>query len=301
MKLDDIISYARRKGFFWQSGELYGGTAGFYDYGHLGAELKRNWENLWLDYFLGLNENYHLIDSTNIMQGDALKASGHVAHFTDILVECEKCHTNYRADTLIEEKTGKSGEDLSTDEIDTAITQTGVKCAKCGGQFGKSVPFNMMFPIQIGVKQDELAYLRPETAQGVYLNFNREFELLRKKLPLGLAIIGRAYRNEIAPRQVLYRLRELIQAELQIFFDPQKIGTEIDTKQIDNYEITVSFCDERESCTSRKIKSVDLYQKLPKFYVYHMAKIQQFYVNENENTRFKVQVSGEIRERAGIL
>ena len=279
MKLDDLLSFTRRKGLVWQSAELYGGMAGFYDYGHLGAGLKRRWEDLWLDYFLGLHDNYHLIDSANVMPEESLKASGHVAHFTDILVECQKCHASYRADTLIEEKTGKSAEDLTTEETDRRIAETGLKCAKCGGAFSKSSPFNMMFPLQVGARQDEHGYLRPETAQGVYLNFNREFELLRKRLPMGLAIIGRAYRNEIAPRQVLYRLRELIQAELQIFFDPEKFDREVNTGQVDDYELNVSLVEERDMRVMRTVRASELYSRLPPWYVYHMAKIQEFYID----------------------
>ena len=299
MKLDDLVSFARRKGYVWQSAEIYSGGAGFYDYGHLGAELKRKWEDTWLDYFLNLGESYYLIDPAHIMPGAALKASGHVAHFTDILVDCTKCHASYRADTLIEEKIGKPAEDLNPAQVDFEIEKAALKCEKCGGALSKSAPFNMMFPIQVGTKQDETAYLRPETAQGVYLNFNREFELLRKKLPLGLAIIGRAYRNEIAPRQVLYRLRELIQAELQIFFDPDKFEGEVDMAQVEDCELNVSLVEEREQCMFRRVKAKELVGRLPKFYVYHMAKVQQFYIDRMHfpPEKFRLREKSE-KERA---
>jgi len=233
------------------------------------------------------------------MPASALKASGHVAHFTDVLVECTKCRTSYRADTLIEEKTGKSAEDLTPEETDAKLAELGLKCSRCSGPFSKATPFNMMFPVSLGTRQDEPAYLRPETAQGVYLNFSREFDLLRKKLPLGLAIIGRAYRNEIAPRQVLYRLRELIQAELQIFFDPEKFDDEVDFAMVEGCELNVSLVDEREKSSFRKIKAGELLGKLPKFYVYHMVKIQKFYIAEMQipDVKFRFREKSE-KERA---
>src|SRR3990170_1208718 len=159
-RYDAVLSLSVRRGFLWPAVDLYGGFAGFYDYGHLGAGLKRKWEDLWLATFLGLGDNYHLIDTTTILPEASLRASGHVDHFTDILVPCTKCKE----------------------------------------KLGPARPFNMMFPVGVGPLGQDRAYLRPETAQGVYLNFKREFEALRRRLPMGLAIVGRAYRNEISPR-----------------------------------------------------------------------------------------------------
>lgn len=293
MKLDELLSFARRKGFVWQSAELYGGTAGFYDYGHNGAALKRKWEDAWLQFVFGLSDNNHLIDSAHIMPASALKASGHVAHFSDIVVECFNCKASHRADTLIEDKTGTSAEDLSCGEINSRIAESGIKCPKCGGTLSGAAPFNLMYPVSVGAKQNELAYLRPETAQGVYLNFSKEYELLRRKLPLGLAIIGRAYRNEIAPRQVLYRLRELIQAELQIFFDPEKFNSQVDFASVSGMPLNVSLVSERDACSFRQITAGDLVKigVCPVFFAFHMAAVQQFYVNKmgipQEKFRFR--------------
>ncbi len=277
----DVQSLAKRRGFIWQSAEIYGSMAGFYDYGAMGAMLKRKWENSWLKYFMGLNDNYYLIDSTNILPEAALKASGHVDSFTDPLIECTKCGHAFRADQLIEETTNQAAEELSLAEIDAKVLEIGLACPRCKGPFGNARTFNMMFPIDVGTKGTDKAYLRPETAQGAYLNFKRHFEIMRRKLPLGLTIIGKAYRNEIAPRQGVYRMRELIQAELQIFMDPDTFSDELDLKEMDGQDIQVQLVDMRGKQHMQPMPCrylVDQYG-LPEFYVYHMLKIQQFYLD----------------------
>ncbi|MBU4072388.1 MAG: glycine--tRNA ligase, partial [Candidatus Thermoplasmatota archaeon] len=217
----------------------------------------------------------------NIMPEAALKASGHVDSFTDPLVECTKCGHAVRADQLIEEVTGAAAEDLSPEQIDSKIVELNLSCQRCKGHFGSAKIFHMMFPLDIGTKGTDKAYLRPETAQGAYLNFKRHFEIMRRKLPLGLIVIGKAYRNEIAPRQGVYRMRELIQAELQIFMDPETFSDELDMKEMEGKEINVQLVDMRgkqdvQSMPCRYL--IDQY-KLPDFYVYHMLKIQEFYLD----------------------
>src|SRR5437867_3243980 len=218
---DDVMSLSVRRGFLWPSVDLYGGFAGFYDYGHNGVLMRRQWEDLWTETFLGLSDNYYLIDTTTILPEAPLKASGHVDHFSDLLVTCTHCGESYRGDQLLEAATHEEHEGLTPAELDARIRELKIRCPNCKGELGPARPFNMMFPLDVGPTGKDRAYLRPETAQGVYLNFKREFEALRRKLPMGLAIVGRAYRNEISPRQGAYRMREFLQAELQIFFDIQ--------------------------------------------------------------------------------
>jgi len=275
----DVSSLARRRGFIWQSSEIYGSLAGFYDYGCMGAALKRRWEDAWLKFFLELDDNYHLIDSANILPEAALKASGHLDSFTDPLVECVKCGHAFRADQLIEEKIGGTAEDLELEEIDKVISEKGLACPRCKGRFDKARVFNMMFPVQVGTKGTDTAYLRPETAQGAYLNFKRHFEILRRKLPMGLGIIGKAYRNEIAPRQGVYRMREFIQAELQIFFEPESWDQHLDFEEMWSKEIHVQLEAMREKGDFEKVTCKELVEKhgIPAFFVYHMFKIQEFY------------------------
>ncbi len=295
----DVQSLAKRRGFVWQSSEIYGSLAGFYDYGCNGAKLKRRWEDVWLKYFLALNDNYHMLDSATILPEAALKASGHLDSFTDPLVECMKCDHAFRADQLIEDKTGGTAEDLVPEEIDAKISEHGLVCPRCKGQFGKARVFNMMFPVTVGTKGTDVAYLRPETAQGAYLNFKRHFAILRRKLPMGLAIIGKAYRNEIAPRQGVYRMRELIQAELQIFFDPETFDSQLDLEELKGEEILVQTADMRGKDDVLPVgcqKLIDEHD-IPEFYVYHMLKIQEFYLEHmgvpEEKFRFYEKVGKE--------
>jgi len=279
-RYDELMSLSLRRGFLWPAVDLYGGFAGFYDYAHLGARLKRKWEDLWLSYFLGLGDNYHLIDTTTVLPEASLKASGHVDHFTDVLVACTKCGESYRGDHLLEAVTHQEHEGLGPAEIDAKIRELKLRCPKCKGTLGPARAFNMMFPVGVGPLGQDRAYLRPETAQGVYLNFKREFEALRRKLPLGLAIVGRAYRNEISPRQGTYRMREFLQAELQIFFDPATFDGELPIDTVREERLRVAFATEKAEATATD-HTVDalIRHGLPPFYVYHMVLVQRFYLD----------------------
>ncbi len=298
-KTERIEDIAKRRGFFWQSSEIHGGLSGFYDYGHLGALLKRKWENLWRGFFLSLDENFYEIDACNIMPEPVFAASGHLASFVDPLVKCIKCGFSERADQVIEQELHKQQADaklngdrrspsdstsfdfegLSNDELTEIIRKHRIRCPKCRGELSEVGTLNMMFPLDVG--QSSKAYLRPETAQSVYVNFRREFEQLRKRMPLGLAIIGKAYRNEISPRNLLIRMREFTQAELQIFFDPETIETHEKFEEVAEYPLRLF------SVADRKIGEVDEIScreavrrlHLPQFYVYHLAMIQKFYLD----------------------
>lgn len=274
MNIEDLMSFAKEKGFFWPGAEIYGGFAGTYDYGHLGTLLKRKFEQLWLSYFVEGNNNYYLIEASNILPEKPLIASGHAARFNDILVGCSKCHTYFRADVMLSEMKITVSEGATPVEIDAAIKSNSVKCPKCEGTLLPSKAFNMMVDVHLGPEKGEKGYLRPETAQSPYLNFFREFNILRKALPLGLAVIGRAYRNEISPRQGLYRMRELTQAELQIFFDPATFKPDFD--KLKDTEFNVIPFKTKKMVTISAQKLVSDYD-VPEFYAYHMAKIFLFY------------------------
>jgi glycyl-tRNA synthetase len=274
------MSLSVRKGFIWPTADIYGGFGGFYDYGHLGAGLKRRWEDAWLSYFVRSEDNYYLVDTTNILPYRSLKASGHVDHFSDILAKCSKCGESFRGDQLLEEATGASAEGLSPEEIDSKLGELSLKCLECGGDFDATEPFNMMIPLAVGPAGTDQGFLRPETAQGVYLNLKREFESLRRKIPMGLAIVGRAFRNEISPRQGTYRMREFIQAELQIFFDPEdeEFPSSMSLSDFDGVSIRVSFEEDREKVHDLGCQEL-VDRGLPWFYVAHMAKVQGFYTD----------------------
>ncbi len=277
---DDVMSLSVRRGFLWPAVDLYGGFGGFYDYGHNGVLMRRRWEDLWTERFLGLSDNYYLIDTTTILPEAALKASGHVDHFTDILVTCTRCGESYRGDHLLEAVTHEEHEGLTPQEIDARIRELKIRCPNCNGELGPARAFNMMFPLGVGPTGKDRAYLRPETAQGVYLNFKREFEALRRKLPMGLAIVGRAYRNEISPRQGTYRMREFLQAELQIFFDPETFADALPFDEIASVPLRVAWAAEKNSPTVHDIPAKDLAAGgLPAWYVYHLGRVQQFYLD----------------------
>ncbi len=279
-RYDDLMSLSLRKGFLIPSAEIYGGFSGFYDYGHNGARLRRKWEDLWIRYFLGLGENYHLIDTSTVLPYKALEASGHVELFTDILVYCTKCREAHKADQLIEAATGTSGEGMNVAQVKAAIKQNGIRCQRCGGPLGDPVPFNIMFPLAVGPQGEDRGFLRPETAQGAYLSFKREFEILRKKLPLGLAIVGKAYRNEISPRQGTYRMREFGQAELQIFFDPAAFEESLDMGSVEDHVLRITWAKSREEVSEEAVKGLVTDGTMPSFYAYHLAKVQEFYLDQ---------------------
>jgi len=277
---EELLSLCVRRGFLWPAVDLYGGFAGFYDYGHHGALMKRRWEDLWIETFLGLGDNYYLIDTTTVLPEAPLKASGHVDHFTDVLVTCTRCRESYRGDHLLEAITHEEHEGLTTDEIDAKIRELKIRCPNCKGELGPSRTFNMMFPLAVGPTGKDRAFLRPETAQGVYLNFKREFEALRRKLPMGLAIVGRAYRNEISPRQGAYRMREFIQAELQIFFDPASFAQQAPLEGLEDAPVRIAWAGEKGEPKAREIPARDLVARgLPSWYVVHLLHVQRFYLD----------------------
>ena len=220
----DFATFCKQKGFIYPSSEIYGGIAGLYDYGHLGTLLKHNFEQQWRKYFLGLNPNFFEIETANIMHENVFKASGHLENFIDPAVKCSKCDFSDRADHVIEKATKKRVEGFSPEQLTALIEENKLKCPQCKSEFMPVTVMNMMFPLNMGTGSGLRAYLRPETAQSPYVNFKLQYELQRKKLPLGLALIGRAYRNEISPRNLTLRLRELTQAELQIFFNPNTVN-----------------------------------------------------------------------------
>ncbi len=277
----DIIEVAKRRGFFWRSSEIYQGIAGFYDYGPMGSLLKRRFENLWRGYFLGLNDNFYEIEPSLIMPENVFVASGHLKSFVDPVAKCTKCGHAERADHILEDVLKESFEGIRPEEMMAVIKNHGIKCGKCKGAFSEVGTLNMMFPLSVGTGNDaKKAYLTPETAQGAYVNFKACFEVMRRRLPLGLAIIGKAFRNEISPRQGLIRMREFTQAELQIFFDPDRINEHDGFESVKDYNLRLCPVKNREKQKAEDVSCKNaLSFGLPKFYVYNMAKVQQFYLD----------------------
>ncbi len=218
MPQDVLQEILLRRGFLCPSYEVYGGVSGFYDYAPLGAMLKRNIENLWRRYFV-VEEGFFEVDTPTIAPEQVFVASGHVENFADPVVSCRKCGTTYRADHLVQERLGLSSVSAEPEKLQELINEHGIKC-NCGGELGEVARSSLMFSTGIGAGGRRRGYLRPETAQGMFILFPRLYAFYRKRLPFGVAQIGRAYRNEISPRQGLLRLREFTQAEAEIFVDP---------------------------------------------------------------------------------
>ncbi len=206
-----------RRGFIWQSFEIYGGMAGFIDYGPLGNGLRRRIENLWREFFV-INERSVEIDTPTIGIEEVFIASGHAEGFTDVALECKECGRVFRADHYVKEKLNIEV-DPTIEAVKAVVEEFNLKC-ECGGSFKEPERFNLMFETKIGPGKGKKGYLRPETAQGIFIDFKRLADYFRGKLPFGVAQIGRAYRNEISPRQGVIRLREFNQAELEFFCHP---------------------------------------------------------------------------------
>jgi glycyl-tRNA synthetase len=224
MSGERITELAKRRGFFFGSNESYGGTAGFYTYGPQGAALKRNVEDAWRDRFT-VREGNAEIEAPTVMPEPVFEASGHLDGFDDMLVECAECAESHRADHLIEDATEiEEAESLAIEEIEELIREHDIACPTCGAALaGEPVEdFNLMFETSIGPGSGQPGYLRPETAQGIFVEFPRLKEYARNSLPFGVTQIGRAYRNEISPRKGLVRTREFTQAELEQFVDPER-------------------------------------------------------------------------------
>src|SRR3954468_15702285 len=203
VSLETIVSLAKRRGFIFQGSEIYGGLAGTWDYGALGLALKRNIMNLWWKKFVEERDDMYGVDAAILMNKKVWEASGHASGFNDPLVECLNCHSRLRADHIKDNK-----------------------CPVCGtvGKFSEPRQFNMMFKTNAGPVEDEnsVTYLRPETAQGIFTNYKNVVDSFYPDLPFGIAQQGKAFRNEISPRDFIFRSREFEQMEIEYFVDPAK-------------------------------------------------------------------------------
>ncbi|MBI2136580.1 glycine--tRNA ligase [Candidatus Woesearchaeota archaeon] len=232
LNVEEMAAYCKRRGFVYPSGEIYGSISGFFDFGSLGVELKNNIKNSWWKTFVQSREDVVGIDGAIITHSNVWKASGHVDCFADIILQCSsgKCKEKVRADTFIEEELGEtSGTNLAgvkAAEINKIVAENNLVCPKCKSSFEDANDFNLMFETQVGPSKDKknTAYLRPETAQIIFTDFKLVMDNARAKLPFGIAQIGKAFRNEISPRDFLFRSREFEQMEIEFFVHPQKIN-----------------------------------------------------------------------------
>ncbi|MGC8496200.1 MAG: glycine--tRNA ligase [Candidatus Micrarchaeia archaeon] len=227
--IDELANLAVRRAVIIPAFDIYGEIGGFYDYGPMGTRIKHNIERMWRDFFIEGMGNLE-IETTIIAPQQVFEASGHLKSFTDPIAICEKCHSTYRADKLLEEYYEKQGRHADAQalkkagisEIEKMLIESGLKCEKCGTKLSKVSSFNLMLKTEIGPLGAITGYLRPETAQGIFMDFKRIFNTYGLKLPIGIGQMGKVFRNEISPRRMLIRLREFSQMELEYFFDPEE-------------------------------------------------------------------------------
>ena len=221
-RMEDIISLCKRRGFIYQGSDVYGGLSGTWDYGPLGVQLKRNIMNLWWRMFVDERDDIYGVDAAILMNPKVWKASGHVDTFVDPLCEDTVNHRRYRTDHILKDN-GIDADGLTMEQMDEVIAERGIKSPD-GNPLSKSRTFNMMFKTSVGAteNEDSVAYLRPETAQGIFTNFKNVVDSFYPDLPFGIAQQGKAFRNEIAPRDFVFRSREFEQMEIEYFVNPEK-------------------------------------------------------------------------------
>ena len=218
--MEDIVSLCKRRGFIWQGSDVYGGMAGTWDFGPLGTTLKKKVTDAWWKYWVEDRQDMFGVDAAIIMNPNVWRASGHTETFNDPLIECKECHNRFRADKL-----GDFPASVTREQIEAA----GVKCPKCGKMNWSEIrQFNGMFQTAVGVDEGDIGYLRPETAQGIFTNYKNVVDTIYPDLPFGIAQYGKAFRNEISPRDFIFRSREFSQMEIEYFIDPENWEAEFD-------------------------------------------------------------------------
>lgn len=275
MNYDAVMKLALERGFYFPSCEVYGDApAGFWEYGPSGVGLKNKFLELWRRELVrrdGMLE----IDGSQIMSRSVFEASGHLGNFADPITRCTKCGSTFRADKMIADTAQiEIPESADLEEFDTAILQNGIACPRCKGELAKTRNFNMMFGVGIGPDAEE-AYLRPETCQSIFVDFPRLYKTMRGKLPLGVAQVGKSFRNEIAPRQSLLRLREFYQAEIEVFCNPSKLDGVDGFDQIQDTVIRIQTDSDPVSVTCRQ--AVESKMVPNKFVAYYLGLLAEFY------------------------
>ncbi len=289
-KFAKISDLALRRGIYFPSAAIYSDApAGFWDYGPLGVALKRRIIDLWRKTIVKRDEMLE-IDGSLILPENVFEASGHLKNFVDPLVECTKCREVFRADRLIQNKLDKLiPEALPSKELDNLISRNEIVCPECDSELSNVYKFNMMFRFSAGPRLGNKVALRPETCQSIFLDFLRVYNTMRAKLPIGLAQVGKSFRNEISPRRNLIRLRELTQAEIEVFFNPKKI--EFFTKFDAVKSVTLTFLlinDQKISLTAEQaVKKKIVQNKLVAYYLVLLKEFYELLGIQSQNIRYR--------------
>src|SRR6267143_475713 len=275
MNYDQIMQLALERGFYFPSCEVYvDAQAGFWEYGPSGVSLKNKFVELWRREFVRRDRMME-IDGSQIMSQSVFMASGHLSSFADPIVRCKKCKSIFRADKLITEITSMvvpESADLS--EFDKIILEKNIVCPRCKDRFDNAHKFNMMFKVGIG-PESEPAYLRPETCQSIFVDFPRLYKTMRGKLPIGIAQIGKSFRNEISPRQSLLRLREFYQAEIEVFCNPNKLDSLEKFSEVENTDLRIMVGENIKTMTCKE--SIDSGVLPNKLVAYYFGLLIEFY------------------------
>ncbi|MBI2597973.1 MAG: glycine--tRNA ligase [Candidatus Diapherotrites archaeon] len=279
MAAEDIVNLAQRRSVFFPSAEIYSSApAGFFDFGSVGNAMRRKIVDFWRKELVE-KEGFEEICGSQVLPKEVFVASGHLQNFADPIVLCNKCQSVFRVDSLVSLAVGEPvAESLSPKEFDELIKKHRVKCTKCKSMdFAPVQKFNMMMEVSVGATGKDVAYLRPETCQSIFLDFARIFKTARKSLPLGIAQAGNSFRNEIAPRNALIREREIGQMEIEVFFNPKKINEIVGFEDVKDYKLNLFLL---KSKRIEKISCADAVSKKivsGKLIAYHLARTQQFF------------------------
>jgi len=295
-KSEILMDLALRKSIFFPSAEIYGDSfSGFWDYGFYGTAIKNKIIDCWRKDLVE-KEGFVEIDGAQILPEKVFVASGHLNNFNDPLVQCEKCHSLHRADSLLGEEFELT-EGTPTERFDELIKEHKIKCPACKGNLGKTRKFNLMMGVDVGATGKLKGYLRPETCQNIFLNFSRIQKTMRKNLPFGIAQTGKCFRNEIAPRNSILRIREINQMEIEVFFNPFKINEIEFFNEVEDFEVRVLLEGKKKE---ELIKAKELVSKKivsGKLIAYYLSRLQQFYEGlgvPRDNLRFR-EVDSEER------
>jgi len=306
LSIQDMFVFCKKKGFVFPNSEIYGGFAGFWDYGPLGVELKKNVISEWWKRFVHSREDVVGIDGAIITNPKVWKASGHVDCFVDVVVECGKCNYRLKAENLIEDFLGIRAEGLKPEDFDKLIRENKIKCPKCKGEFKKARFLQLMFETMVGPVDGVKSYLRPETAQLIFVNFRNVVETCRVKLPFGIAQVGKAFRNEISPRDFLFRAREFEQMEIEYFVHPDRIDDCPFFDEVKDMEVNVLTAKMQEAGEKegKKMKISELVEKniATKWHAYWVGVGYKWFVDlgiNPENLRLREHLHSELAHYAG--
>ncbi len=274
---EDLVNLALRRSLFYPAAEIYSGSpSGFWEFGPVGEKVRRKIVDLWRKDFVE-KEGFFEIFGAQILPEAVFKASGHLASFSDPIVQCKKCNSLHRADQLVAEKIkGIVPESMAIEELSALIKKHAAECPKCKAKdFSEVKKFNMMMKVDIGATGNQPCYLRPETCQSIFLDFSRLFKTMRVSLPLGIAQAGSSFRNEIAPRNTLLRAREFGQMEIEIFFNPKKINDIPRFAEVENYKLNLQALKDKAPKAISCKEAVEKKIISAKLIAYFLARAQQ--------------------------